>query len=226
MIFFFLLVFSATTLFPTEPNLELTLQNQQIIVKQIVDRQDELDLVDIEEINPNIMLDIRYATEDNVLEKVLYSSSKCYFREHVALALDAIQKELEPMGLGLKIFDGYRPWQVQVEGYEKFPDLFAKPTDERAKHPRGTAVDLTLVDKDGNEILMPTGFDDTTEKASRACRKGILKEARENREVLEQVMVKHGFVPMPHEWWHFDHHTWKACPVIKLTFEEIENNLG
>jgi zinc D-Ala-D-Ala dipeptidase len=142
------------------------------------------------------------------------------------MELDKIQKELEPMGLGLKIWDGYRPWQVQVEGYERFPALFAKPNEDRVKHPRGTAVDLTLVDKDGKEVLMPTEFDDATEKAKRECRKGLDERAIENREVLEQIMVKHGFIPLPHEWWHFDHYTWKAFPAIKLTFEEVEHVLS
>jgi D-alanyl-D-alanine dipeptidase len=210
-----------TTIFPAH-DLSIQLQDNQLVVEKNVDNPEVLDLVDIEKINPNIILDIRYATDNNVLEKVLYSSAKCYFRKHVANALDKIQKELEPMGLGLKIFDGYRPWQVQVDGYEKFPNLFAKPTEERARHPRGTAVDLTLVDKFGNEILMPTGFDDMTEKASRTCKKGISKEAIENREVLAQIMVKHGFIPLACEWWHFDHYTYKAYPVIKLEFEEIE----
>jgi len=103
--------------------------------------------------------------------------------------------------------------------------LFAKPTPGRASHPRGTAVDLTLVDKEGNEILMPTDFDDTTEKASRTFNKEISQEERENREILAAVMVKHGFVPLPSEWWHFDHWTWKKYPVINLTFEEIEKIL-
>ncbi|MBU1008078.1 M15 family metallopeptidase [Candidatus Dependentiae bacterium] len=219
----------ATSYFNTALSTErlfFKLQNKQLIVEKTTENQEVLDLVDIETINPNIILDIRYATTNNILEKVLYRSAKCYFRKHVAYELDKIQKKLEPMGLGLKIFDGYRPWQIQVDGYKKFPNLFAKPTTERAKHPRGTAVDLTLVDTLGNEVLMPTDFDDTTIKASRAHKAGIPKEAIENREVLSQIMVKYGFIPLASEWWHFDHYTWKAYHVITLEFEEIEKTLN
>lgn len=209
--------------FSMEKDFTIELKDQQLVVKKNLDEK-TLDLVDIATVNKSIILDIRYATENNVFKKALYSSAKCYFRRHVAKALDEAQKELEKMGLGLKIFDGFRPWQVQVEGYKNFPDLFAKPTAERAKHPRGTAVDLTLVDKNGNEVLMPTGFDDSTPKASRTC-KDVDPLARENREVLEEVMVKYGFVPLPNEWWHFDHYTWKACEIMKLDFDEIEKIL-
>jgi len=222
LVFFFRSPFVAIS---EDKELNITLKDNMLRVKKIADKPGTLDLVDIHKVNPNIKLDIRYATKNNVFGKPLYSSSKCYFRKHVAQAIDKIQKELEPMGLGLKIFDGYRPWDVQVEGYKRFPKLFSKPNQHRAMHPRGTAVDLTLVDKDGNDLLMPTEFDDTSGKGSRTHFKGIPIKALENREVLEKIMVKHGFVPLPCEWWHFNHYTWKAYPVIKLDFNEIEKRL-
>jgi len=210
----------------SQPKLTITLKNKELLVKKNPEPKGKLDLVDIEKVNPNIILDIRYATANNVMKKVLYSSAKCYFRKHVAQALDHAQKELETMGLGLKIYDGYRPWQVQVDLHKDFPNLAAPPTEKRCRHPRGTAVDLTLVDKSGKEIFMPTEFDDTTIKAARTTRKGIDPKAIENREVLAQIMVKHGFIPLSFEWWHFDHYTWKAYSPIKLTFEEIAKTLG
>jgi len=199
---------------PTGPNLDITKQKNTLVAGQIDDNSEEFKLVDISKINKNIIVDIKYATGDNVMGKAVYASNKCFLRKHIALELDKIQKELEPIGLGLKIFDAFRPMSVQALGHKMFPTYFASPNRERAKHPRGTAVDLTLVDKDGNEILMPTPFDTFSHKASRACRRGLPKAAVENREILETIMAKHGFIGLAIEWWHFDHWTWKMFPVI------------
>lgn len=205
-------------------DLPINLVGNKLVLEQQVDKS--LDLIDISKVNKNIILDIRYATRNNITGKKLYSSDKCYFRKKVAVAISNIQKELETRGLGLKIWDGFRPMAVQKCGYQMFPTLFAKPNEERAHHPRGNAVDLTLVDKYGNELLMPTEFDDMTVKARRTSRAGIPKEACENREVLEMIMAKHGFIANPYEWWHFDYYTWKADAIIYLDFDEIEKELN
>lgn len=203
---------------------EIELHGNQLSLKKHYDT--ELDLVDIQKVNPSILVDIRYATSNNLTGEPIYSSAVCYLRKHVAAALDKIQKELEP-NFGLKIWDGFRPMAVQAYCHEKFPNFFAKPNAERAKHPRGTAVDLTLVDKDGQDILMPTEFDSLTEQARHEYRKDDIPWAAvENREILKALMAKHGFVSLAHEWWHYDHHTWKSYDVIMLDFDEIEAELA
>ena len=203
----------------------LELKGKQLYAKRHID--DGLDLVDIKKVNPNIIVDIIYATKNNLTGQPIYSSSVCYVREHVAHALDGLQKELETMGFGLKIWDGFRPMSVQADCHEKFPQFFAKSNAHRAKHPRGTAVDVTLVDKNGNELVMPTEFDALVEQARRQYRKDDIPWAAvENREVLKVLMAKHGFVSLAHEWWHYDYWNWKSCDVIMLDFDEIEKELA
>ena len=98
------------------------------------------------------------------------------------------------MGYGIKIFDAYRPWSVQKKMWAVYPHAgYVADPKKGSKHNRGAAVDLTLVNlTTGQELLMPTGFDNFTEK-----RIGIIKADRpkrsRNRNLLEQVMVKHGF---------------------------------
>lgn len=205
---------------------QLKMISDQLVIEKVIDNKDELDLVDLGKINKNIIIDIKYATNDNFMGEPIYSSNKCYLRKHIAKALDSIQKELEPMGFGLKVFDGFRPVAAQELGFARFPKFFAPPNEERSKHTKGTAVDLTLVDKDGNEVLMPTEFDSFEKRAFRTCRKELDPKQIENREVLEIIMAKHGFIGLAHEWWHFDHYTWKSHTMIKKDFGEIEKILG
>ncbi len=201
------------------------LQGQQLVAQHIVDTQ--LDLVDIQKINPTILVDIRYATSNSLAGVPLYTSGICYVRHEVALALDALQKELVTIGLGLKIWDGFRPMSVQADCYQKFPKFFAQPNMARAKHPRGTAVDLTLVDSQGNELLMPTEFDALVDQAKHEYRGADIPAAAiENREVLKSLMAKYGFCALAHEWWHYDLWNWKSYDVIPLSFEEIEMALA
>ncbi len=81
---------SLTTVLPNH-KLSIKLQDKQLTVEKNIENTKTLDLVDIEKVNPNIILDIKYATADNILEKVLYSSAKCYFRKHVVGQLDRLK---------------------------------------------------------------------------------------------------------------------------------------
>ena len=94
-----------------------------------------------------IPLDIRYATSDNFMKQPLYPVAKAYLREPAARALLAAQQELAARGLGIKVFDGYRPYRVTVKMWEpiKNPDFVADPA-KGSRHNRGAAVDLTLID--------------------------------------------------------------------------------
>jgi len=153
--------------------------------------KDASDLVEIVKINSNIKIEIWYATPNNFVGEVLYESAKCYLRKEVAEKLDEIQKELETLGLGLKVWDGYRPLSVQKKMWEimPIPGLVANPA-KGSNHNRGAAVDLTLVKLDtGEELEMPTPFDELTERAARNYTEGISKQALENCKYLEKLMV-------------------------------------
>ncbi len=126
-------------------------------------------LVDIKSVNLNIRHDIRYATNNNFLKKKIYSVPRCLLRSDVAQRLSRVQQDLEQMGLGLKVYDCYRPLSVTRQMWEILPDTryVANPA-KGSRHNRGAAVDLTLVDlHTGAELEMPTAFDDFTDKAAR-----------------------------------------------------------
>ncbi len=160
-------------------------------------------LVDIQSVNPKIKLDIRYATKNNFTKQTLYRQARCLLRPNVADKLSQVQTDLEAQELSLKVYDCYRPLSVQKLMWKIMPDdrYVANPA-RGSRHNRGSAVDVTLVDKSGKELEMPTGFDDFSDRAHRDYN-NISKSAQENRQKLEVAMAKQGFVPLQTEWWHF-----------------------
>jgi zinc D-Ala-D-Ala dipeptidase len=94
------------------------------------------------------------------------------------------------------------------------------PTKSKGKHTRGTAVDVTLVDHRGNELTMPTLYDDFSERAHRFSAKWTTEE-RTNSLKLEAVMRKHGFIPFAFEWWHYDFVGWENYPSLDISFETL-----
>jgi zinc D-Ala-D-Ala dipeptidase len=173
----------------------------------------DLTFVNIQAVNPRIVTDIRYATSNNFVGKAVYSHPVCFLRKEVAAKLSAIQIKLEKQNLGLKIYDGYRPRSVQYIFWEIMPDSrFLADPKIGSKHNRGAAVDVTLVDSFGNELLMPTPFDDFSIKAYSDC-VDLPQEAIQNRTILHTAMQEGGFLILPTEWWHFDDCDWEQYPL-------------
>lgn len=179
------------------------------------------DLVEINKINPNIKLDIRYATPNNFTHQILYKSARCFLCREAALALNNVQQELEELGLGLLIWDGYRPLSTQKKMWAVVPDdrYVANPA-KGSRHNRGCAVDCTIIKKDGTLLEMPSEFDDFSEKAHRSYM-NLSQEAITNRTLLENIMAKHGFAGLPTEWWHFDFKEWQQHPILNVDFEDL-----
>ena len=115
-------------------------------------------LIDLEEFIPGIVLDIRYATTNNFTGEVIYDIAKAYARKPVAEALLRVQKDLSQQGLGIKIFDAYRPYRATVKFYEVYRDTTYVASPYRgSRHNRGCAIDMTLIDTStGQELKMPT----------------------------------------------------------------------
>lgn len=179
-------------------------------------------LVDVHAIDPGIRLDVRYATTDNFMRQTLYPVARVFTRQPVAAALHDVQRELAPAGVGLKIFDGYRPYRVTERMWEPIrnPDFVADPA-KGSRHNRGAAIDLTLIDlATGTELPMPTPYDDFTSRARQDFNDlpaGVIA----NRARLRDVMVRHGFEPLPSEWWHFDFAGWQKFELLDLPLEEL-----
>jgi len=179
------------------------------------------DLVNIKEINPRIMVNIRYATEDNFTGKELYDSNTCFLRRSTAVKLNTVQGVLERMGLGLKVWDCYRPVAVQKVLWAVLPDeRYVANPKTGSRHNRGSSVDVTLVDRHGNELLMPTAFDDFTPQAHRRY-PDLRKEVIMNRTLLEDLMKKGRFIPLDEEWWHFDDEKWMEFEMIDVPFDRL-----
>ena len=125
-------------------------------------------LVRVYDIDPTIVIDLRYATENNFTGKQVYPVSVCLLRKETARKLAAANAEFNKDGYRIKIWDAYRPPSVQKIFWELVPDerYVANPAQGGSRHNRGGAVDITLVDKGGREIEMPSDFDDFSEKAS------------------------------------------------------------
>ncbi len=176
------------------------------------------DIIDILSIDSTFVLDIRYATENNFTKKILYPTAKAKLRREAAESLASVQKELRMKNLRLKIYDGYRPLAIQWKLWEIVPneDFVANPK-KGSKHNRGAAVDLTIIDSLGNELEMPTGYDDFTEKASQEYM-NLSENALKNRALLKDVMTRHGFQPIKSEWWHYDFRGWEQFDIMDEPF--------
>lgn len=180
-------------------------------------------LVELTQMNPNIRVQLVYATAKNFTAKVIYKKcAKAYLLKEVALALNEVQKELEQLGLGLLVWDAYRPMQGQQALWNACPDeRYVYPPQKGGRHTRGTTVDVTLVRlSDGLQLEMPTGFDDFTPQAA-SNYANVSPQALKNRTQLQSVMKKHGFLPIASEWWHFDYKGWQDYEPLAIDFDDV-----
>ncbi|MCE9611744.1 MAG: M15 family metallopeptidase [Chthoniobacter sp.] len=167
-------------------------------------RKDE-PMVDVAQVCPTIVIELRYATARNVTGKPIYpANARCLVRRSVAERLKKAQEELQTLKLRLKIWDAYRPaWAQQVLWDAiKNPEYVGEPSRGGSLHTFGAGVDVTLVDARGRELKMPTDFDDFTPAASTRYR-GTDPVIATNLHTLQRAMSQAGFWVLRDEWWHF-----------------------
>lgn len=162
------------------------------------------EMVNLQSFIPDILIDLRYASDQNVFGEKVYQNGVAFLRLGTAQKLKAVQEEFRQQGYTLKIWDAYRSPQTQFKLWEIMPDarFVVNPNNGCSYHSKGAAVDLTLVDRNGNELPMPSDFDNFTALANRDF-SDVDKEQADNARLLERVMVKHGFLSIYYEWWHF-----------------------
>ncbi len=167
----------------------------------------EADLVELIKLDKTIKLDIRYARSDNFVGRPVYTEARAFLQRPAAEALLRVHRKLNKQGLGLAIFDGYRPWSVTKLFWEVTPEdkrKFVANPKSGSRHNRGCAVDLSIYDlKSGKLLPMPSDFDDFSDKAHPEYQGGTAEETR-NRNILRKIMEGVGFTVNANEWWHFE----------------------
>ncbi|WP_298138290.1 M15 family metallopeptidase [Flavobacterium sp.] len=160
--------------------------------------------VNLKNYSNDFVLDMKYATSDNFLNKKVYDCAACYLRLKTVKSLINANKDFIEKGYRIKIFDCYRPLDVQRRMWEivSNPDYVADPS-KGSIHNRGGAVDITLVDSNGNEIDMGTTFDFFGVEASHDYQ-NLSEEVKNNRKLLKEVMLKNNFKSFDSEWWHYN----------------------
>ena len=153
----------------------------------------------------------------------MYGQAKAFARLPVVLALRQVQADLKKQGLGLKIYDAYRPYAITVKFYEVAHDTnFVADPRKGSKHNRGCAIDLSVINlKTGKELDMPTGFDSFSKRAASAYM-DLPKVEIDDRAILKTAMEADGFHEIPTEWWHFDFNGWSKYPLLDIPFTEIK----
>jgi D-alanyl-D-alanine dipeptidase len=180
------------------------------------------DLVDLAKRDPRFRFDIRYATANNFMGRVLYPSARALLQRPAARALSRVQTRAEAAGYGLLIFDAYRPWRVTRMMWDETPpgqrEFVADPRTG-SRHNRGCSIDLTL-HRNGVEVAMPSAYDDFTPAAYRS-NTNAPPDALAASALLESMMVAEGFVPLANEWWHFDWADWRRYPIMDVPLEDM-----
>jgi D-alanyl-D-alanine dipeptidase len=187
---------TATPATPTSQPLMLTREQQ--------DALPDSTFVDLLTLDSTFVLDMRYATDSNFLKAKVYDCDQCLLRAVVAKALVKVQQSLADKGYRIKLYDCYRPLDIQKRMWKIMPDdrYVGNPYGNGSVHNKGAAVDLTLVDAQGHELDMGTGFDHFGREAHHAYR-NLPPQVLENRKVLKQSMENGGFLPITSEWWHY-----------------------
>lgn len=194
----------------TQPHLQPTEGGPRVVAdlatyRDLVRIDGDRAMVDLARFVPGLRLDLAYARDDNVTGRRLYGEARAYLGLPAARALRAAQRELAAQGLGLLIWDAYRPYSATLALWETVGDSrYAAPPQYGSVHNRGCAVDLTLVDADGRALRMPTAYDDFSERAH-ADYEALPAGVRRHRALLRAVMERHGFTALSTEWWHFEY---------------------
>ncbi|MCZ2491811.1 M15 family metallopeptidase [Dellaglioa sp. TMW 2.2444] len=162
----------------------------------------ELGFTNVKTIDPDIIVDLRYATKDNFTNQIIYDFSTAIARTGTVKKLGIASKLLRVQGYRLKIWDAYRPVSAQEKLFDVYPDpnFVAKP-NPNFSHQKGVTFDLTICDLNGKELEMQSKFDDFSERAGRNYERTT--QQQRNYDVLNNAMIMAGFIGYSEEWWDY-----------------------
>lgn len=190
----------------------LALASILIVRVAAADETRDGDLIDVQGAIPDAVLDLRYATADNVTGKPLYPAAHCKLRRAVVARLAKAARALRAQDRRLLLWDCYRPLSIQRELWKRVPDpKYVADPRVGSKHNRGAAVDVAVVDRAGKPVALPTRFDEFTVAAHRDH--ALAGDGGGEARTLEKAMTDAGFVPLATEWWHFDAPDFTSYPL-------------
>ena len=208
--------------------IELKPIKDKISFYNMVERDSLQAMIELKSLIPTVQYELRYASKNNFTGQRLYpkNTHTTYLRRKPAMALAKVAEELKGKGLGIKIWDAYRPYRTTVRFWELIHDeRFVANPSKGSGHNRGTSVDLTLVDlKSGKELEMPTPFDDFSPAAFHGAL-NIDDFRIRNRALLKSTMEKYGFLPLETEWWHYSWQGASAYDVLDLSFKVLGSKI-
>ena len=181
-------------------------------------------LVELISVDERFVIDQRYATENNFTGRIHYDRELCLVQEDILPMLIRAADLAEAEGCRIKIWDAYRPISVQQALHDSAPAELAPYVPAPgpwSMHARGITVDVTLCDMEGNELDMPTEFDDFSVRAN-SDNTDATAEQIANRELLNRIMSGAGFTRSKLEWWHFDGPNRDNYQVLDLSFADYE----
>ncbi len=185
-------------------------------------------MLELKRLIPTIIYDLRYASLNNFMKRLMYPAGTniTFLRVPAANALAQVQSELNQKGLGLKIFDAYRPYSVTVKFWELVKDerYVANPS-KGSGHNRGTTVDVTIINlQTKSELNMGTDFDNFSDTAHHEFTH-LPEDILQNRILLKTTMERHGFKPYNDEWWHYSFFDGKLYEILDIDFKKLKKAL-
>ncbi len=176
-------------------------------------------LIDLPTTYPQLLFDIKYATHDNLSGKPIYCEPYCLLHRDAVPAIGKCIELAALCGYRLRVFDAYRPEKAQNRLWQALPDAtYVVAPTQGSNHTRGTAIDLTLVDSEGNDLDMGSAFDEMGNIAH-PFTPGVNENAQRNRLILHAIMTAAGFVGIESEWWHFELPQSLGYPLIPAGFD-------
>ena len=160
--------------------------------------------VNLKNYSKDFVYDMKYATSDNFLKAKVYDCAECFLRLKTVEALIEANDSFMKLGYKIKLYDCYRPLDIQKKMWKMVPNpSYVADPSKGSIHNRGGAVDITLVDVNGNELDMGTPFDFFGDEASHNY-PNLSQEIKDNRKLLKKVMIEKGFNSFDSEWWHYN----------------------
>ncbi|MFM2007368.1 MAG: hypothetical protein RLZZ09_3023 [Pseudomonadota bacterium] len=191
---------------------------------------DRAPLVELKQLEPDIHLDIRYATQNNFTGRPLYPKARALLLPEPAQAVARVHRALKEKGYGIVVYDAYRPWSVTRDLWDLASEAdrangYVADPATGSRHNRGCAVDVGLYDLiTGREVPMPSEFDDFSIRAH-ADWTGGPEEPRRNRDELRRAMEAEDFKVLPNEWWHFNYRGCDRHLLLDIPIEGRMKNL-